>query len=737
MWCSHRVNDRRGDRYARVRIRTNISVDVDGTLHVDGHDEDAPTDEERAAIAEAFKDQKPFPTQVRPTASQAAQQREKRGVSDEHWFIFPEARVRDRIIMCQERIEDDKGKRYLPWSYWLAPGKTFWKMMEPIVERGGRLPLWKPPENRNKVRLMIHEGAKAARFCDELVNNTSAEWIELRKTHPWFEYLRNYEHWGWIGGAPNPLRTDWAEVRDFVNMKTEAVVLVCDNDADGMRAAQTIKQELKGYDFSIIRFDDRFGQGFDLADQLPERWFKDASGRRTYTGPPLEMFVTPAIWATRELPREKNEKGEEKKGPPSYVLRDAFTKDWYWAHEPGVFIHRRMRRVLRKEDVFNVLVRPFSDVEDTARLMHKRVDVVAAGVCYRPGEDAFTITDDQGGGLLINTWMPTTIQAKKGDATPWFGFVGHLFPDEEDRREALRYCATLVGRPDIRMLYGMLLVGDQRVGKGTWQRILLELVGRHNCSQPSESDLFDSPYNYFLIRKRLVIIHEIYQGHSWRAYDKLKDRMTESPFQAHEKFLAPYWIENWTNWVAASNDPLALRIPNDDRRWLIPQVTDKQKDEAYWKTFHTWLDGDGLGIIHQWAIDHVKKPGVVIEHAAIAPKSKTKDEMIKASMSEGQRLAVNIAMAAQARADETKEPVAFTDRDVLAWVASARKLTPDDKNLEKPLTIRHALINGGLKQLPNSKRIHGIDHYTLGTEGATSETPKTKINDLFEGDDFE
>jgi hypothetical protein len=80
------------------------------------------------------------------------------------------------------------------------------------MEPDDGLPLWKPSVKRHN-QIMHHEGAKAARRVDWLCYSDEPEAKAARATHPWIEELRNYDHWGWIGGAPNPHRTNWSRER--------------------------------------------------------------------------------------------------------------------------------------------------------------------------------------------------------------------------------------------------------------------------------------------------------------------------------------------------------------------------------------------------------------------------------------------------------------------------------------------------------------------------------------------
>ena len=73
-----------------------------------------------------------------------------------------------------------------------------------------------------------------------------------------------------------------------------------------------------------------------------------------------------------------------------------------------------------------------------------------------------------------------------------------------------------------------------------------------------------------------------------------------------------------------------------------------------------------------------------------------KQEVIRESWSEGQQMARDLADAAMAQG----RPVVLIFREVRAWIAEMRGLKPSDAKLEKPLTIRKALLAAGMHEPP-------------------------------------
>jgi len=439
----------------------------------------------------------------------------------------------------------------------------------------------------------------------------------------------------------------------------------------------------------MLVFDNRFPLNFDLADPWPAnpKWWSE---RGRYIGPSMDDCLVPATMATKEFMTQE--------GKTAHSIRKQFAGEWAWVHDPAVFIHKRQNDRMLSTDAFNRCVRPFSHVNDTARLLLRFESSHADGVQYAPDEGPGII--NKGGRRLMNTYRPPTMKPIEGDVTPFLEFMAHLIPVEQDKLELMRWCATLIARPDIRMLYGVLLISEvQGVGKGTLgEKILAPLLGAGNVSFPSEQEVCDSSFNSWLVSKRLAVVHEIYAGQSKKAYNKLKSTITDREVTASLKYISNYTIANWIHIFACSNSLEALKLDIHDRRWLVPGVTNQKKTPDYWRQFHTWLDDDGLGIIKWWAADFLTRNEPVLS-GTHAPMTEMKREVIEAGRSEGQRLAHDIATNAmeQMKASPQKK-VVFIMSEVRQLVANTRHLDVNDYRMEKLLTLRKTMLAVGMHE---------------------------------------
>lgn len=695
--------------------KTLIEIEPDGTI-VCRREEHQPTEAEQDEIKREFSKIE-FPKSI--GASLAGYKKFVSSSGRDPDMFFPMwDRNDDSIRMVQERVnQEDGGKYFVPWSMW-SDGE--WRNMEP----DGNLPFWKPRENSGRSRIMIHEGCKAASRVSAMVDDPAS-------VHPWKDFLSDYEHWGMVGGALAPHRTEYQEIR---REKPEEVVYVCDNDYAGESALQMVSKcyggSLKG-----IRFGKQFPASWDMADPMPPSLFS-VVGR--YTGPALTQLMTPATRATEiKAP-------DGKKGRPTTVLRRAFAEEWVHSVRPEVFIHKEWPSKIHTLAEFNNLIAPYSDVDDTARLLKKDDASKTAFLKYDPGRPPGVYGD---GGRYLNTHTPSIIRAEKGDPAPWLDFMDRLIPAEKDRTELLRWVATLVARPEIKMTYGVLLISEtQGIGKGTLgEKILAPLVGEHNTSFPSENDVVESNYNYWLAHKRLAVVHEIYAGHSAKAYNKLKSVITDNTMTVSMKYQANYEMDNWIHVFACSNSMRAIQLSYDDRRWAVPKVTELKNSKEYWTNFNSWLtEAGGLGIIRWWASEWVKTNDPVMRGAA-APWSTTKREVIEEGYSPGMILVENFldkvefSVAEEGWVEKHTKPegangewvspgVAIVDASLVDMIRFHIYDGKRSDRLEKPLTVRKVAKAKNWFVHPQQKYLDGAKHgKIICSEKAMTEMPIAQL----------
>jgi hypothetical protein len=676
-----------------IRICDDFTIDC---RNKDGKvvEEYLPTEEEAAAIIDELKKIE-FPHSIRASVAQVEELLETGQIKGSLYSFFNSART--EVIMCQERIEKEDGtKDYVPWTLFMARGDSpTWRRMEP----GGALPFWKPKYRRNKASIMVHEGAKTAHFVDALVNDPERR--EERKKHPWIEQLTMFEHWGAIGGALAIHRCDYEELRRE-NIQGD-LYYVSDNDFVGKEAVKTFSRKWGGTLFNI-KFDERFKVGWDLADPIPEALISKAGTVEMM----LLDYTYPVTWATQPL--------DKTRGRPGYGLTPAFSKEWVHTVNPEYWCHCRLtQHCFEREKDFNSHVRPFSDVDDTGRYLKQNWANKATTVKYDPASKPGLFHADKN--LYLNLYEPSSVrdytarEAKHIDYTPFEDFLATVFPSELERGHVARWAATLIGKPGLKMNYGLLLISEmQGVGKTTFTDILCKVLGDQNTAQPNEATVMGRFTEW--AQKQLVVVNEIYQGHSAAAYNRLKEIITDKKARIEKKFVNEYYIDNHVHIIACSNSMKALKLDNTDRRWFVPTVSEAKPPHEYWIKLHSWLaHEDGYRKVKLWAQHYVRDHGYVAPGSE-APWTRTKTQMIEESDSVGQDLirqnlvfiketcenngkgdvdyvekSTSPEMARLLQAAKAGLPIVVFDSDGIRAIAEVLNVRVSDR-FEKPLDVR-------------------------------------------------
>lgn len=511
------------------------------------------------------------------------------------------------VIMYTVRVDKDDGtKTFHPFTNW---SDRVVRNQEPDT----KLPLFGMENITKNCRVFIHEGMKAALYW-QMYKKTYREKEELAK-HPYFDFLKTGIHIGWHGGATNPSQTDWTTLKA---LGVNEIIIIADNDDVGKEAAYKISRAC-GLKAKLLQFTNDFPPSFDLADELPEKLFGDGENRK-FVGPQIDDQLHPATWASYSQPTK------DKK--VNYQPNPNFISEWYYVSTPQLYVHKDFPNRHLSQQQFSAIVRRFSDdtrVSDI--LINNRKDEVQ-NLAYDPSQKIGLVT--KSGTTAFNTFVPTKIKPEASDPQPFLDFMTYLIPDDHDRLEVMKWCATLIARPEIRMGYSMLLISEtQGIGKTTLaESILAPLVGGHNVSFPNEQ-MITGQFNSWAGFKRLAVVSEIYQGEGWKAYHSLKSTITDRFIELNEKHKAAITIENWLHIVASSNSMDALKVASEDRRWLIPKITDVKWSSAKFCEFYEWLDSGGLSSIYAWAQNY----GNYVQRGQEAPQTNTKKEMVRSSRS--------------------------------------------------------------------------------------------------------
>ena len=239
-------------------------------------------------------------------------------------------------------------------------------------------------------------------------------------------------------------------------------------------------------------------------------------------------------------------------------------------------------------------------------------------------------------------------------------------------------------------------------GKTTFgERIATPLVGMQNSSFPDESDVLNERFNECQVDKRLVVIAEVYAGHSWKMTEKLKKVATDQKVRAHFKNRTAFTTDNWCRVIASSNSPQALKLADEDRRWYYPEVTEKFWPHAKFVKLNKWLEGGGLSIILHWAENY----GDYVQPGVHAPMTERKKQMIAESRSAAMKEVTALAEEMNEWGAMKDVPLAFAIKDVRKWAVDRCRPEPVFDN---DLKLRKVMCKAGVTLLRHRPRINGF-----------------------------
>src|SRR5262249_16430599 len=202
------------------------------------------------------------------------------------------------------------------------------------------------------------------------------------------------------------------------------------------------------------------------------------------------------------------------------------------------------------------------------------------------------------GCTTFNLYRPPTI--KPGDTTKagrWLDHVKKLYPN--DVNHIVRWFASRVQRPAVKINHALFLGGDQGIGKDTLLYPVKQTVGQWNVQEILPPTLLGR-FNGFVKSVLLCIneAHDLGELDRYALYERLKAYTATPPdvLRVDEKNLREYALLNVCGVILTSNYKTGgLYLPADDRRHYVAwsDVRRDAFDEKYWKELYAWYDSAG------------------------------------------------------------------------------------------------------------------------------------------------
>jgi len=185
-----------------------------------------------------------------------------------------------------------------------------------------------------------------------------------------------------------------------------------------------------------------------------------------------------------------------------------------------------------------------------------------------------------------NAYLGFTVAPLSGD---WSKNRDHLRRivcggDERNFAWVMSWCAALVQQPGRHAMSALVLRGGQGVGKGHFANLMLgALFHPQQYLHILGAGMLTGRFNEHLSGKVLVFADESTWGGDPEAANKLKGMVTESTVPIERKFLPLVEEPSALHIVIASNNEWPISIPPDDRRFMVLDVaeTERQNDQYF------------------------------------------------------------------------------------------------------------------------------------------------------------
>jgi hypothetical protein len=256
-------------------------------------------------------------------------------------------------------------------------------------------------------------------------------------------------------------------------------------------------------------------------------------------------------------------------------------------------------------------------IAPSREIMRVERDLFVEGSCYWPGMPRIihdwqvdaTGYHHRPGFRTFNHYRSPPVHSKgcPGEAKIWVDHIKHLWPDEEMTEFFFNYFAHMLQRTDEKCNGGIVLSGQQGIGKDSAILPLRGVVGEWNCRNIEPDQLF-AQFQSFR-QTVLLIVDEVRDSkdeHRPTAmYDALKILLASPPdtFPINEKYQMLRYAKNVLRVIMTTNTRLSLYIPPDDRRVammhspLPPGWHIKAGDPDYFVRLYNWMEKED-GIAH-------------------------------------------------------------------------------------------------------------------------------------------
>lgn len=185
---------------------------------------------------------------------------------------------------------------------------------------------------------------------------------------------------------------------------------------------------------------------------------------------------------------------------------------------------------------------------------------------------------------------------KKGDCEPILTHIRNDWCANDDAVFwwVIMWLAGIFQRPWHKPASALALLGQQGTGKSiVFQDLIGKMLGRYYGASGSMDDLVGR-WSGHLFGKLLWLSEESLFAGDKKSMNRLKDRISSHTLDMERKYMDKTLVKTFTRYVFTSNQPHALHLELDDRRFCVLQVgTDHHQDAEYFGKLAGWMENGG------------------------------------------------------------------------------------------------------------------------------------------------
>lgn len=238
---------------------------------------------------------------------------------------------------------------------------------------------------------------------------------------------------------------------------------------------------------------------------------------------------------------------------------------------------------------------------------------------------------------VLNLYRPP-LAHEGGDpaqATRWLEHLSRIYPS--DAPHIVQWLAHRVQRPFEKVNHGIVLGGNQRIGKDTILYPVRAAIGEWNCCDVTPSALmgtFNGHVKSVLLRVNET--HDLGDLNRYTFYERCKWLLAAPPevFRVNEKNLREHPVPNVVGVIFTTNyKSNGMFLPPDDARHYVAwsDALREDFDEGYWKEIYQWYETGGL--LH--VVAYLRQPHLIegFDPKRPPPRTEAWHEMVNSARS--------------------------------------------------------------------------------------------------------